>query len=307
MNISKLHAALVTLMLALPSLLPGGTPLLEYLFEETGTTATNTGSLGSSANLTFYNSSGAATDLHSAAGSGVGGQGIAFDNTASTGSGSAGTGGRAETADASVSTNLGALKSFTIAGWFKVDTTTTFGGGQTRLLTVFTEPPAAETAAGISLYGSDAGRLTLRVNGTGFTSATAKPYYNTSSLDGQWVFFAVTYDGNQSSNNVKFYLGTETIKLTDAHTTGSIAAGSVVSSGTALTLGNNIGGSGRPFDALFDDIRLYGSTTDNSGVLSLGELETLRAGAIPEPSTVALLASSLLFVVAMAIRQRTRR
>src|SRR5205085_5209175 len=72
-------------------------PIFEYRFNETGTSAASTGLDPSP--LTFQNSSGVISDLHSAAGLGVSGQvgDRAFDNTASTAMGDTGTGGLART------------------------------------------------------------------------------------------------------------------------------------------------------------------------------------------------------------------
>src|SRR3990167_3976532 len=73
------------------------TAILEYKFDETGTTAPSTGSDATA--VTLRNSAGVATDLHSADGLGVSGVtgDRAFDNTASTSMG--GSGGRADQAD----------------------------------------------------------------------------------------------------------------------------------------------------------------------------------------------------------------
>lgn len=43
------------------------------------------------------------------------------------------------------------------------------------------------------------------------------------------------------------------------------------------------------FKGLIDDIRIYGSYTDNSGVLSVSQVNAVRAELIPEPSTMFLL------------------
>ena len=92
-------------------------PILEYKFEDSGTTSANTGSLGSTGDVTFYNAVGitsgsrvgTAANLHSASGTGVGGVGKAFDNTASVLMGGAtanptgGNGNRVQTTSSTVS------------------------------------------------------------------------------------------------------------------------------------------------------------------------------------------------------------
>src|SRR3972149_6706950 len=100
------------------------TAILEYKFNETGSTAPSTGS--NATVLILKDSSGAATDLHSADSLGVSGLAgdRAFDNTASTSMG--GSGGMAEQADLAA---IDTLTSFTLQGWFKTDGSNAIGGG----------------------------------------------------------------------------------------------------------------------------------------------------------------------------------
>src|SRR3990167_2976306 len=87
----------VCLILYLGQTVQAQTAILEYKFDETGTTAPSTGSNVTA--VTLRNSAGAATDLHSADSLGVSGLtgDRAFDNTASSSMG--GSGGRAEQAE----------------------------------------------------------------------------------------------------------------------------------------------------------------------------------------------------------------
>jgi hypothetical protein len=67
--------------------------------------------------------------------------------------------------------------------------------------------------------------------------------------------------------------------------------GTIANNTAGLTVGNYADTSiQRPFDGLLDNMRIFGSTTDASGALSLAELETIRAAdIIPEPGAVWLL------------------
>ena len=271
-----------------------GTPLLEYTFNDTGTTAASTGS--DTTSLTLYNSSGTATDLHGAAGSGVSGAAsdFAFDNTAATGMGTGFNGGSA----ASVGDLQGVdtLKSFTLAGWFKTDGTTVIGNNA-RLL----DNQNGAAGTGFILFASgSSGTLTLQINNNQYVS-TSGAYNATQS----WVFFAVTDDGQ---GNVSFYIGDT---ATSVSLVNSVSGTAILESdnATSLSIGNATAGN-RPFDGLMDDIRVYGSSTvnDSNAVLTQSDLESLRSAdisAIPEPATYTLL-GGLVALSIVGLRRRRR-
>ncbi len=260
--------------------------ILDYNFNQTGTTATNNGTAGAAANLSLQNSSGTATDLHGASGSGVSGLAgdRAFDNSASTGMGSAGTGGRAVTAPVSL---LNGLTSMTLAGWFNVPTAI---GGNARLM------DNLGTNLGFNLYASGSGILSLQVNAGAATSTASY------GATGSWVFFAVTYDGTLSSNNALFYVGS-TASAVSLVKTATLNQGALGTSGVNFGAGNMQNGFARPVDGLMDNIQLYGANSGSGGVLTSSQLEVIRAVAIPEPSSLALIGLSLAGI-AFAHRRR---
>src|SRR3990167_6400244 len=193
----------VCLTLYLVQTVQAQTAILEYKFNETGTTAPSTGSDATA--VTLRNSAGAATDLHSADGLGVSGVtgDRAFDNTASTDMG--GTGGRADQADLAA---IDTLTSFTLQGWFKTAGSTAIGGGSgsSQAVLLHNTSGAGGSKKGFELYGQQ-DNLKLEVdNGNASTSA----YGDTQS----WIFFAVTYDGSSTANNVKFYKGSASSEVT---------------------------------------------------------------------------------------------
>lgn len=261
--------------------------VLEYDFNGTGTTVANIGPQAGGS-LTFLNAAGSATDLHSASGQGVSGLpgDMAFDNTASTGMGSAGTGGRAQAAGNFA--NLGTVQSFTIQGWYKADAI----GNGAKLFEL--------TGGGVITLASNAvDRLSLTVNGTFSQSAASTTYANSDS----WVFFGVTYDGTLASNNVKFYAGTldSAVSLVN---TATLNQGARPIGFTSLAIGNSYNSAARPFDGLLDDFRFYDSTTGADGALNLAQLEELRLTAIPEPTSVVLLGVAGLSLLMLSIRRR---
>jgi len=116
----------------------------------------------------------------------------------------------------------------------------------------------------------------VHVNTTGtFAQSTVA-----TGADHEWVFFAMTYDGNSSANNLKFYRGT--------------THGAVVQSGDAVTLNAGaisnttndfrIGGSAstpsdRTPSAWFDDVRVY------NAILDANRLEAVRQEGAPYNAT----------------------
>jgi hypothetical protein len=76
-----------------------------------------------------------------------------------------------------------------------------------------------------------------------------------------------------------------------------------------LKIGNGAGAgtTARPFDGLLDNLRLFGSATDGSGVLNTAELESFRQADVqnvqvsPEPPMAAVL--MLLVAPALGLRR----
>ena len=102
-----------------------------------------------------------------------------------------------------------------------------------------------------------------------------------------WVFFAVTYDGDVSTNNVNYYTGTQTGTVSRLGTTVSYAAGTTQSNVTVLEIAGRPGTTlARTPSGYFSDFRIYNE------VLSSSALEAVRVEAlVPEPSSFALLAA----------------
>lgn len=263
------------------------TPLLEFLFNDIGTTTANTGSSSSIlASGTMKNpaGNGIATDLHGTANSGLTGVAgdRAFDNTASAAMGSTGgganRGGGVSLGDTSAVT--GALTSFTITGWFKSDTAIKNGA---HLVSNHSG------SSGFRLKASDSetgGNLQLFVNGTAVAAGL-----NAWNATDEWVFFAVTYDGTTTTNNVKFYVGSaanDSVALKSTQSLSPVAGGTVVASAADFTIGEFSGTvANRPYDGLLDNIRLYGVTSGAVGALSIQQIQAIHAGdltVVPEPS-----------------------
>jgi hypothetical protein len=288
---------LVFAMFTLGITSPAFSQILEYKFNDAvnGTTSVSTGSTTTA--VTFQNASNVATDLHGAAGSGVSGQAgdLAFDNTASTGMGT-GTGGYANGGDINA---IDSLTSFTVQGWFYTSISGTVSGAR---LMEKNQNANNNVSLQYNRNGS-AGSLALTLGTTTMSSTAAFSSTDATlaTLNG-WVFFAVTYDGTLTSNNVNFYTGTTAAAVTQIGTSGTLNGGTLGTNTGSMKLGN-LNGNTKPWDGYLDDIRVYGATSGNGGVLTLSQLDTLRAAdAVPEPATWALLAFSLTTV--MILRRR---
>ena len=270
-------------------------PLLEYGFNEIGTTAFNSGSLPSgppSRDLRLANSALTLTDLHSAAGIGVTGMAAlgdrAFDNTASAGMSGVGGLGRLDLRAA----GLGLAQSLTMMGWFKnVDT----GGDRGNIY--FNEDGSNDLANRTALIWSpdvgSIGSLRAVIGGTYATTQTDVPYAR--ATNDTWIFFAMTFDGTAASNNkVKFYVADVSTAATLAHTVTANSA-TTTKNDHVGAIGNNEAsyGTDEAFDGMLDNFRLFQSSTDSSGALSLADIEFYRSldtlVAVPEPNMVMLL------------------
>ena len=264
-------------------------PLLSYNFNEgSGAGATNTGSANGAAGdgtsipatAQFLNNNATtSTDLHSANGLGVTGMAgdYALNLTSPT---SQGTGPFAARV---TRPQVQGLTSFTIAGFFNADEVI---GSNARLFAI--QDSAGNTA--IQVSATAAGVLGFNVNTTASGTASTASYTEVGTYD----FFAITYDGTQTTSNVSFYKGT-----TGTNAAFSTLSTNTVNQGTVATLpsstffayiGNNNSGI-RQFDGLLDDVQLYGSTTDNTGALTAAQVQTLYTSeiAVPEPVSMTVI------------------
>ena len=124
--------------------------------------------------------------------------------------------------------NLSSMKALTICGWlnsandtFRTTSTgrgcgvvnASLGGANGGFALAYRNNSLAGTAG----YGNN-GRLALYVNewpsfdpaASQLSSINTIPIGNTNCAPGNWVFFAVTYDGNLTANNLNYYFGTPT-------------------------------------------------------------------------------------------------
>jgi hypothetical protein len=250
------------------------TPLVQWSFDEGGTVnAADTGAapatdgvLGSTATRT--------TDTPS-------GSGFAVDLSAP---------GISSIVDGGDSAEVDGLTQFTLSTWAKVTGTTHYneegGSVNVRLLAKQAGDPfdgfswnlnAPTTTTG----SNNAFRMGLFVGGNlGFSFA----FLDQDILDrgGDWLFLAVTYDGNAASDNTKFYLGDDATAVAQIGATQTIAAGQVNPAAARFGVGftDAAATADTALTGYQDDVRVYDS------VLDLAALEMVRqANLVPvEPA-----------------------
>ena len=200
---------------------------------------------------------------------------------------------------------LDSLTSFTVQGWYKVapDVPVTHSGGRIFVNNYFS------LMSNRRLNNTDIEtRFTFTLNTSTLEGTqTINTDYSTLLGEDDWVFFAITYDSTLSTNNLSFYAGTtdDAVVLFHQETLDGGATGTVSGPGSLL-LGNNSAYS-RPFDGWMDNFRIFGSTTDGAGALSVEQLEAYRyADAIPEPGAVGLTILGALGALAARGRYRSR-
>ncbi|EIP99979.1 hypothetical protein OpiT1DRAFT_04513 [Opitutaceae bacterium TAV1] len=219
----------------------------------------------------------------------------ALDNTAATMSGAGG--------GAYYEGTLGTLASFTVTMWFKTDGMQTKGA--TRLFDNGTQLLAFD---GADSSGSQ--KLT-------FNSGTSLGTYSTSTLatSGEWIFVAISYNGESNSDNLTFYVGT---KGTETQP-GSFESSTVTADRGSLNWGSSVvklmfganSTNGRSLDGWIDNIKFYGSASDATGALDTIAINNIwqtdmTGTPVPEPAVWAWLAGGLA-LAATALRRRLTR
>ena len=277
-------AAIAVGILTVLSCVPVEVQILEFKFNETGTSSLSTGS--SDAVVSFLDLSEEEADLHSAAGQGVAGDitghpdfgtDRSFDNTASLVM--QGLGGIAlNPTDESVSV----LKSWTVSGWYKTDGTQIFGNGGTVIFqspTCFVCTPGVGNS-GFAVRGEWGNGFRTTVNGVNTGIGIAGNQWLDANT---WVFFAVTYDGTEDITNLNYYRGYRNETEAAAHPVevtktafDTFPHGETLPS-PGISIGNRTDDMSRAFDGFLDNIRVFGSRVDGGGALVPAQIEAVRA------------------------------
>lgn len=205
-----------------------------------------------------------------------------------------GEGGRSVTFGGGVfGAQAGPMKAFTLTGW--LNCRSLFGGkGGNRIISAH----ETNTGPGFDLVVNMDGTLQLGVNAwsdfpTPGPLSSPMVTEDLEAGDGNWLFFAVTYDGEQAAGNVAYYFGTpQAAAELDAvldypkgpfASTGMLAVGNFSPSESAHTA---TGANSRNFRGLLDELRVV------NRALSLEEIRSLQTDGRepPQPETVVELA-----------------
>jgi hypothetical protein len=181
------------------------------------------------------------------------------------------------------------LLSFSFMGWMNTKDSSISIGNNTRAF-------ARGSVNDFTLLfndGAGPGRMKMAIdgnwNGTGWSD-------NNWGTADQWVFFAATYDGTLTTNNLKYYVGDLSTNDVELVSTFSLNTGALNSSGDPIIVGNNgenETSADKGFKGLLDELRLYGSHSDASGALDVDGLSAYKNDVfteIPEPTTMSILA-----------------
>jgi hypothetical protein len=195
------------------------------------------------------------------------------------------TGGRAIDFTNAFDNTLGLMRGFTIAGWLNCANLDD-GAVAHRIAYAL----SASFDSGFDLTVLNNGALRLGVNQPadfGLASAgSLSQDWNVRVTN--WVFFAVTYDGTQTADNLVYYLGSS-LQAVVADSTHSYARGQVPGSGP-LTVGNfgsshfarnSTGSSSSAFRGLIDELNIF------NRVLALAEIQALQKAPGYQPAVIA--------------------
>lgn len=157
-----------------------------------------------------------------------------------------------------------ALQSFTVQGWFK--TTGENPGNYARLL----DSPRM----GI-FFAPEGLHFSLFSGASGKSSAVCDE--DLFFQEGKWVFWAISYDGIDTVDQVRFYYGSEDEPVREVGVF-TVSGGAVRHSGNGQLVWGNTESGERPFRGLLDNLRFWGSTDGANGALKLDDLEAIRRG-----------------------------
>lgn len=236
-----------------------------------GTKLENSGSAGPAA-LELRDAADTPMPGLTADGAGVSGKpgDLAFDLSAATGMGSndpvfSGPVGRVSSSEPGLKA-LSGLRSVTITGWLR-PASPIQAAARIIVTSVFGLQAAGRNQLQFALHNP--GGPPMYVNSEGAYS----------SVD-LWMFFAVTFDGAETSDNVKFYVGGPSGEI-NAAGTGAIESDQLGTMTGGILVGNNDHGV-RPFAGLIDNLAIYGSAVDSSGALTPEQIEAVRAASAPK-------------------------
>lgn len=174
--------------------------------------------------------------------------------------------------------SLKGLKSLTISGWLNCRNTDTGPGGN-RIVTT-----SNNGGEGFDLVFLQNGRLQIGINewpdGVPAVSSPGRITVDAKAGKENWRFFSVTYDATATVQQVKFYFG-DSAHQASLDSAIDYARGPVGRNLGPLTVGHfnpltRPGHGDRIFRGLIDEIRIFGSTSDRTGAMSVDQIRQLQ-------------------------------
>lgn len=283
----------------------GPTLKLRYPFDDAGpgtTTPSDTG-LGSELNVTLsmINASGASTDLHGAAGSGVAGltnPNRALNLSLNPNQGQTGGASGSFAAVTNSALGLGNVTNFVVTWWMKqLYYLPANYGPRMFILGSSLNDADTGTANSISMKWQDASDWYFYVNTVQATAA-----FGSRPPTNSWMFVAMAYDGT----NVTLYEGSDQNSATLLSTTAAAGQTVTLDSTAALFLGNRPARN-RCFAGWIDDFRVYNGWGDASFVESVRQASAGPSGltAVAGSSQVTLNWSALLGATSYNVKRST--
>ncbi|HLY08943.1 MAG TPA: hypothetical protein VKW04_06475 [Planctomycetota bacterium] len=180
------------------------------------------------------------------------------------------------------------LKSFTITGWLNARSSIEGPGGN-RLMSWLDRD-------GVEIVHRSDGSLQIGINQKAEASAIRTPPQQIPAVDPtavnalfmNWRFFAVTYDSTAASSNAKIYVGNRDVDAALIVQRDCLAGSTGPRIAAGLSIGNVPAGQRAilpkaSFRGLMDEIRIFGSTRDGSGALTLPAIVLVQARAPAPP------------------------
>jgi hypothetical protein len=190
--------------------------------------------------------------------------------------------------DSAMEQSMMGLSSFTVMGWLNTKDSSIAIGNNARVF--------ASSDNSFSLLfnnGSVPGRMQFALEGNWYNSGYAVTNWG---LADEWVFFAASYDGTTSTENLKYYIGGLDTNDVELVVTLDSNVGTFNYSGNWFVVGNNGAdntSADKGFKGLIDELRMFGSAADASGALDAADITLYKNDvftAVPEPATIGLLA-----------------
>jgi hypothetical protein len=254
-------------------------PLLEVRFNGSGVIAEASSNSSIQQGLSLFDGTGSPADLHSEPGGGVSGNEAdrALNLSASPQMGLDESspevkGGVARTE--SFADEMAGLKSFTVTMWFRGD-----GEAISSLARLIEIAPKVGRVAAFSMMAT-MGPGSLRYGldiGAGSAGEGLLLFGNKYGLfkdPSKWTFVALTFSGDQQT--VHCFKGDIDLPVQDISSQG-VEQNQLFDAPGQICVGN-LAKQNRSFRGSIDNVRIFGSSSDNSGALTLDQLEEIRNG-----------------------------